>query len=95
MWIVRDKTLLDIDGVCGIPDEYHVGDVVIAEPGVTVQELYEFADQNDFVVVGAFCPSVGVFGGWLLGGGTGFFSPVYGLGVDSKLHTVISFLQVG
>ncbi|KAF1977215.1 FAD-binding domain-containing protein [Bimuria novae-zelandiae CBS 107.79] len=59
--------------------------VIEAGPGVLTQALNEFAWKHGAVVVGAFCPSVGITGGWLLGGGLGWFSPVYGMGVDNVL----------
>ena len=46
---------------------------------------YELAAQANKEMVGGTCHSVGVVG-WTIGGGRGWTSPKYGLGVDQLIH---------
>ena len=46
---------------------------------------YELAAQSHKETVGGTCHSVGIIG-WTLGGGRGWTSPKYGLGVDQLIH---------
>ena len=46
-------------------------------------------DKNDVLVVGGGRASVGAAGGYLQGGGHGFFSPKHGLAVDNLLEADI------
>ncbi|EPQ60158.1 FAD-binding domain-containing protein [Gloeophyllum trabeum ATCC 11539] len=50
--------------------------------GVGWQTAYEYADANNFTVIGGYHQTVGVSGGWVMGGGHSILTPVYGLGVD-------------
>ncbi|KAJ7771299.1 FAD-binding domain-containing protein [Mycena maculata] len=54
--------------------------------GVTFEQVYAFADDNDAMFVGAYAQSVGVSGGWVMGGGHSVLSPTLGLGVDRVLE---------
>jgi len=47
--------------------------------------LYPLAAQVNREIVGGTCHSVGIVG-WTLGGGKGWTTPLYGLGVDQLLH---------
>ncbi|KAJ7651149.1 FAD-binding domain-containing protein [Roridomyces roridus] len=57
--------------------------------GVTFDQVYKFAHDNDVLFIGGYSQSVGVSGGWLMGGGHGVLSPVFGLGVDRVLQIKI------
>ncbi|KAJ6527169.1 FAD-binding domain-containing protein [Mycena capillaripes] len=50
--------------------------------GVTFEQVYEFADENDAMFIGGYAQTVGVSGGWMMGGGHSVLSPSFGLGVD-------------
>ncbi|KAF7343780.1 FAD-binding domain-containing protein [Mycena sanguinolenta] len=50
--------------------------------GVTFEQVYKFADDNDAMFVGGYAQSIGASGGWLMGGGHSVLSPSLGLGVD-------------
>ena len=52
-------------------------------------DVYEEMDKNDVLVVGGGRASVGAAGGYLQGGGHGFFSPKHGLAVDNLLEADI------
>jgi hypothetical protein len=58
-------------------------DVIAAEPGVNVEQLYAAGAANNVTTIGGFTPSVGAAGGYIIGGGTGPLGPTYGMGVDS------------
>ena len=52
--------------------------------GVVAQDLYAEAAKLGVVTTGGFCPTVGIAGGFALGGGAaGPFQPVIGMGADS------------
>lgn len=61
-------------------------------PSVTIAagaqwgEVYAFAHEHGYMVVGGDANSVGAAGGWPLGGGHSYLSPTYGLGVDNILE---------
>ncbi|KDQ14469.1 hypothetical protein BOTBODRAFT_32595 [Botryobasidium botryosum FD-172 SS1] len=52
-------------------------------------DVYKAADEHGCTVVGGSSTSVGGAGGWILGGGHSFMSPVYGLGVDNVLQFTV------
>ncbi|KAL3424014.1 long-chain-fatty-acid-CoA ligase [Phlyctema vagabunda] len=53
--------------------------------GVDGFEAYQFADQHGLQVVGGFCPTVGIVGGYTQGGGHSPMSSTHGLGADQAL----------
>ncbi|KAJ7679662.1 FAD-binding domain-containing protein [Mycena rosella] len=57
--------------------------------GVTFEQVYEFADDNDAMFVGGYAQTIGVSGGWMMGGGHSVLSPSLGLGVDRILEIKI------
>ncbi|KAJ7189100.1 FAD-binding domain-containing protein [Mycena filopes] len=57
--------------------------------GVTFQQVYQFADANDAMFIGGYAQTVGVSGGWMMGGGHSVLSPSFGLGVDRVLEIKI------
>jgi len=50
--------------------------------GVQVHELYEAADKYGVVATGGICPTVGVTGGYITGGGHGPLMMLYGMAAD-------------
>ncbi|KAJ7148100.1 FAD-binding domain-containing protein [Mycena crocata] len=54
--------------------------------GVTFEQVYKFADDNDAMFIGGYAQTVGVSGGWMMGGGHSVLSPAFGLGVDRVLE---------
>ncbi|KAJ7618051.1 hypothetical protein FB45DRAFT_933192 [Roridomyces roridus] len=50
--------------------------------GVTFEQVYKFAEDNDATFIGGYAQTVGVSGGWMMGGGHSVLSPSFGLGVD-------------
>lgn len=54
--------------------------------GVRFSQAWEFAAENNVVLVGGDCSEVGPVGGWVQGGGHGMLAPRYGLGVDNVLE---------
>ncbi|KAI1269442.1 hypothetical protein F5Y18DRAFT_98532 [Xylariaceae sp. FL1019] len=59
-----------------------VGRVMVLGAGVPSGDAHVFADEHDSVILGPYSPTVAVSAGWLLGGGHGVLSPVYGMGAD-------------
>ncbi|KAJ7023583.1 FAD-binding domain-containing protein [Mycena alexandri] len=57
--------------------------------GVTLAQVYQFADQHDSTFIGGYSETVGASGGWLMGGGHSVLSPTLGLGVDRVLEIKI------
>lgn len=63
------------------------GPAVSVEAGVLMGDLYAKSAQNGYIVVGGDCPTVGVAGGFLQGGGVSdFLSLHHGLAVDNALE---------
>ncbi|KAI9666386.1 MAG: hypothetical protein M1821_004322 [Bathelium mastoideum] len=59
---------------------------ITTSAGVNFDEVYAFADAHNSTFVGAYAPTVGSSGGWVMGGGHSVLSPVYGLGIDRVLE---------
>ncbi|KAK7425325.1 hypothetical protein QQZ08_008222 [Neonectria magnoliae] len=57
--------------------------------GVMVHELYEAAEREGYTAVGGECRTVGVAGGYAVGGGHSPVSPIHGLGSDQILSVDI------
>ncbi|KAJ7270446.1 isoamyl alcohol oxidase [Mycena rebaudengoi] len=57
--------------------------------GITFEQVYKFADDHDTMFVGGYAQSIGVSGGWMMGGGHSVLSPALGLGVDRVLQIKI------
>ncbi|EFR02907.1 oxidoreductase [Nannizzia gypsea CBS 118893] len=64
-----------------------LGPAVTVGAGVMMGNLYSQAARNGYMVLGGDCPTVGVVGGFLQGGGVSdFLSLNQGLGVDNVLE---------
>ncbi|KAJ3488678.1 hypothetical protein NLJ89_g11589 [Agrocybe chaxingu] len=68
------------------PGSYRGGAVTVGA-GIQVRELYRLANARSppVVVVGGECPTVGLAGGYIQGGGHGPMSSFYGMGADNAL----------
>ncbi|KAF2868963.1 hypothetical protein BDV95DRAFT_609222 [Massariosphaeria phaeospora] len=58
-------------------------DVISVGPGVSFDELYEFAHRNGVMTMGGWAGTVGAAGGYVLGGGIGPLGHFFGMGVDN------------
>ncbi|KAF2747898.1 FAD binding domain-containing protein [Sporormia fimetaria CBS 119925] len=63
------------------------GSAVTVGAGVQVRELYRLANQQSpkVVVVGGECPTVGLAGGYIQGGGHGPMASYYGMAADNAI----------
>ncbi|KAF7362609.1 FAD-binding domain-containing protein [Mycena venus] len=59
---------------------------VIAGAGVQFFEAFQFAEEHNITLVGGSDATVGLAGGFTMGGGHGVLSPVLGLGADRVLQ---------
>ncbi|KAK7057881.1 FAD-binding domain-containing protein [Favolaschia claudopus] len=59
---------------------------VTAAAGVQFFEAFQFAEEHNITLVGGSDATVGLTGGFTMGGGHGVLSPVLGLGVDRVLQ---------
>lgn len=65
---------------------HYSGPVARVGAGAEVREVYAAAQAEGYRVAGGGCPTVGVAGGWLPGGGHGPLTSAYGLGADNALE---------
>ncbi|KAF2829523.1 hypothetical protein CC86DRAFT_190920 [Ophiobolus disseminans] len=68
-----------------VDESGYKGPAIKAGAGVQAFELYKFANQRGVVAVAGEGQTVGVFGGYILGGGHSPLSPLYGLAADHVL----------
>ncbi|EFQ95236.1 hypothetical protein PTT_06823 [Pyrenophora teres f. teres 0-1] len=61
------------------------GPAIKAGAGVQAFELYKFADQHGYMAVAGEGQTVGVMGGYILGGGHSPLSSIYGMAADQVL----------
>ncbi|KAF8879978.1 FAD-binding domain-containing protein [Gymnopilus junonius] len=54
--------------------------------GSQFQEIYQFAHDNNMILIGGSDQSVGATGGWYQGGGHSALSPTLGMGADRALQ---------
>lgn len=59
------------------------GKAVTYGAGQQWEGLYEFGEANGVFLVGGADLTVGAAGGWVLGGGHSFLSPMFGIGTDN------------
>lgn len=67
-------------------DDKYTGPAVRAGAGVQGFEAVDFTANHDLVVVTGNCPTVGMAGGHIQGGGTGPLSNRFGMGADGALE---------
>ncbi|PNY20703.1 6-hydroxy-D-nicotine oxidase [Tolypocladium capitatum] len=77
---LRTVEVLDYNG------QGYLGPAVRMGAGVRGIEAYTAAADHGLRVVGGFCPTVGLVGGYTQGGGHGPMSSKYGLGADQVLE---------
>ncbi|KAH8912123.1 FAD binding domain-containing protein [Coniochaeta sp. PMI_546] len=77
--------LKDLKYVPNYQQGSYKGPAVKAGSGVQAFELYDYANKNGITVVGGEGKSVGVTGGYLLGGGHSPLSSLYGMAADQVL----------
>jgi FAD binding domain/Berberine and berberine like len=65
---------------------YYTGPAARLNAGVQAYELYQAAAQNGVRVVGGFCPTVGLAGGYVQGAGHGPLASTYGLAANNTLE---------
>ncbi|KAK1224185.1 hypothetical protein PQX77_012925 [Marasmius sp. AFHP31] len=53
----------------------------------TFEEIYRYAEEKKFTFIGGYAQTIAASGGWVMGGGHGVLSPVYGLGIQFKVVT--------
>ncbi|KAJ6021664.1 FAD-binding domain-containing protein [Penicillium herquei] len=78
--------LKDISVITNYTGASYTGPAIKVGAGVEVWEVYSAAQAKGLRIVGGGCPTVGVTGGWLTGGGHGPLSSAYGLGADEALE---------
>ncbi|KAI8630631.1 FAD-binding domain-containing protein [Xylariaceae sp. FL1651] len=83
LWTHNLKSMSFISNYSSV---FYSGPAARVGAGVEVLEIYEAASAHGYRVVGGGCPTVGLAGGWLPGGGHGPLSSSYGLGADSALE---------
>ncbi|MTH54991.1 FAD-binding protein [Bacillus mangrovi] len=76
--------VIDLSGLNFITSSRSAGTITIGG-GVKNEQLYEYAGAKGFPFAGGTCPTVGV-SGYVLGGGWGYSSRLFGLGCDSLLE---------
>lgn len=64
----------------------YTGSAVRVGAGVEGMEVTKAASRNGLRIVDGSCPTVGVSGGWVQGGGHGPLTAAYGLGADNTLE---------
>ncbi|KAJ2994638.1 hypothetical protein NUW58_g1502 [Xylaria curta] len=64
----------------------YTGPAIKIGAGVQAFEAYGAAYERGFRLTGGYCPTVGLAGGWVSGGGTGALASLYGLGADNTLE---------
>jgi FAD/FMN-containing dehydrogenase len=82
LWMHNLKSISFID----YSSSRHHGKAARIGAGIQVEEAYEAAHKVGLTITGGTCPSVGVAGGWFLGGGHGPLASMYGLGADTTLE---------
>ncbi|KAM7184206.1 putative fad fmn-containing isoamyl alcohol oxidase protein [Naviculisporaceae sp. PSN 640] len=66
--------------------EYYTGKALKLGAGVSAGEAQALANSEGFLVVDGDCPTVGITGGYLQGGGSSPLASKFGLAVDSVLE---------
>ncbi|KAI0896797.1 FAD-binding domain-containing protein [Annulohypoxylon nitens] len=77
---LKDMTFLNYSS------SYYRGPAVKVGAGVQFSEAYSAAASRGLRVVGGYCPSVGIAGGYVQSGGYGPLAATYGLAADNALE---------
>ncbi|KAG0638224.1 hypothetical protein HOY80DRAFT_190610 [Tuber brumale] len=78
--------LKDIKYIPNYKSEAYCGPALKLGAGVQGSEAYAAANENGVLVVGGLCPSVGIAGGYIQGGGHSILMSKYGLAADQTLE---------
>ncbi|KAI1826932.1 FAD-binding domain-containing protein [Xylaria intraflava] len=81
LWTHYMKSLELVD----YKSEQYTGPAIKLGAGVEAMEAYRFASSHGLIVVGGNCPTVGLAGGFIQGGGLGQLISKYGLAADQVL----------
>ncbi|KAI0972014.1 FAD-binding domain-containing protein [Xylaria arbuscula] len=82
LWTHKLKDIAFLD----YHSSYYTGPAVKVGAGVQFSEVYSSAASRGLRVVGGYCPSVGIAGGYVQSGGYGPLTASYGLGADNALE---------
>lgn len=74
--------LKDIKYVSNYVSQSYSGKAFKVGAGVQVKEMYQAAEQHGVSVVGGICPTVGMTGGYITGGGHSPLMQVFGMAAD-------------
>ncbi|KAI1332880.1 hypothetical protein F5Y16DRAFT_394190 [Xylariaceae sp. FL0255] len=88
LWVHNLKDMVQHDNFVpsGCTSGTSAGRAITVATGVSSDEAVIFAsDHNSTILVGA-STEIAISGGWVLGGGHGILSPVYGLGADRAVE---------
>ncbi|KAJ0417855.1 hypothetical protein BJY00DRAFT_315457 [Aspergillus carlsbadensis] len=78
--------LKDIQVLTNYTSPGYSGPALKMGAGVQVFEAHEAAADHGYRVTGGFCPTVGIVGGYVQGGGHGALQGAYGLAADNTLE---------
>lgn len=87
MSLLSKRSLLLRESTCMVRFFYTLVRKRDAHQIIYTSDVNKAADAQGVVVVGGFARTVGIAGGWILGGGHSLLSPQYGLGVDSTFFS--------
>ncbi|KAL6720842.1 hypothetical protein ACLMJK_002767 [Lecanora helva] len=82
LWTNNMKSMKILD----YKSSFYTGKAVRMGAGVEVVEAYRFAYEQNLVVVGGNCPTVGMAGGYTQGGGHSPLSSKFGMAADQALE---------
>ncbi|KAK4160556.1 putative FAD-linked oxidoreductase [Cladorrhinum sp. PSN259] len=77
---IKDKSIVNYKS------SYYTGKAMKMGAGVSAGEAQELANSQGLLVVDGDCPTVGIAGGYLQGGGSSPLGSKFGLGADSVLE---------
>lgn len=79
-----------------IPQGGHepLGKAATLEAGTLGAEFAKDAEENGYIPLIGLCPSVGIAGGYLQGGGISSLAPIYGLAADHALEFEVITAEV-
>ncbi|KAH8888061.1 FAD-binding domain-containing protein [Thozetella sp. PMI_491] len=82
VWMSHLKTLDFMDW----QDAHYEGKAIKMGAGILTREVLAFAAEHDSTVVSGNCPTVGIAGGYIQGGGHSQLSSKFGLAADNALE---------
>ncbi|KAI1424147.1 FAD-binding domain-containing protein [Xylaria sp. FL1777] len=82
LWTHKLKEMAILD----YKSSYYTGPAAKVGAGVQFSDVYAMAASNGLRVVGGYCPSVGMAGGYVQSGGYGPLTASYGMAADNALE---------